>query len=97
MITINHKYNKKKVIIIYRMRTFIRNNITLVSIIIFLVIFGLIQMYRPGFLYNRDGSIREFGVGYKNKTILPLWLLSLILGILSYLLVMYYLTYPKYL
>jgi hypothetical protein len=79
------------------MRTFIRNNITLVSIIIFLVIFGSIQIYRPGFLYNRDGSIREFGVGYRNKTILPLWLLSLILGILSYLLVMYYLTYPKFL
>ena len=79
------------------MRTFIRNNITLVSIIIFLVIFGSIQMFRPGFLYNRDGSIREFGVGYKNKTILPLWLLSLILGILSYLTVIYYLTYPKYL
>ena len=79
------------------MRTFIRNNITLVSIIIFLVIFGSIQIYRPGFLYNRDGSIREFGVGYRNKTILPLWLLSLILGILSYLTVMYYLTYPKYL
>jgi hypothetical protein len=79
------------------MRTFIRNNITLVSIIIFLVIFGSIQMFRPGFLYNRDGSIREFGVGYRNKTILPLWLLSLILGILSYLTVMYYLTYPKFL
>jgi hypothetical protein len=79
------------------MRTFIRNNITLVSIIIFLVIFGSIQMFRPGFLYNRDGSIREFGVGYRNKTILPLWLLSLILGILSYLSVMYYLTYPRFL
>jgi len=79
------------------MRTFIRNNITLVSIIIFLVIFGSIQLYRPGFLYNKDGSIREFGVGYRNKTILPLWLLSLILGILSYLSVMYYLTYPKFL
>ena len=79
------------------MRTFIRNNITLVSIIIFLVIFGSIQMFRPGFLYNRDGSIREFGVGYRNKTILPLWLLSLILGILSYLTVMYYLTYPRFL
>jgi hypothetical protein len=79
------------------MRTFIRNNITLVSIIIFLVIFGSIQLYRPGFLYNKDGSISEFGVGYRNKTILPLWLLSLILGILSYLSVMYYLTYPKFL
>ena len=34
-------------------------------------------------------------VGYKNKTILPIWLLSIILGIFSYLVVMYYITYPK--
>jgi hypothetical protein len=57
--------------------------------------FGTIQMMKPAFLYNKDGSIREFGVGYKNKTILPIWLLSLILGILSYLFVMYYVAYPK--
>jgi len=76
------------------LRTFTRNNTTLVSIIIFLIIFGVIQLLRPAFLYNRDGSIREFGVGYKNKTILPLWLFSIILGILSYVIVLYYLTYP---
>lgn len=52
-------------------------------------------MMKPAFLYNKDGSIREFGVGYKNKTILPIWLLSLILGILSYLFIMYYVAYPK--
>jgi hypothetical protein len=57
--------------------------------------FGTIQMIKPAFLYNKDGSIREFGVGYKNKTILPIWLLSIILGILSYLFVMYYVAYPK--
>jgi hypothetical protein len=57
--------------------------------------FGAIQMMKPAFLYNTDGSIREFGVGYKNKTILPIWLLSLILGILSYLFIMYYVAYPK--
>jgi hypothetical protein len=54
-----------------------------------------IQMIKPAFLYNNDGSIREFGVGYRNKTILPIWLLSLILGILSYLFVMYYVAYPR--
>jgi hypothetical protein len=57
--------------------------------------FGLIVMIKPAFLYNKDGSIREFGVGYKNKTILPIWLLSLILGIISYLMVMFYLATPK--
>lgn len=77
------------------LRTFTRNNTTLVSIILFLFIFGLIQIIKPNFLYNKDGSIREFGIGYKNKTILPLWLLSIILGILTYVLVLYYLAYPK--
>jgi len=50
---------------------------------------------KPSCLYNKDGSIREFGIGYKNKTILPIWLLSLVLGILSYLVVMYITIYPK--
>jgi hypothetical protein len=76
-------------------RHYIRENATLFSIILFLIMFGAIQMMKPAFLYNKDGSIREFGVGYKNKTILPIWLLSLILGILSYLFVMYYVAYPK--
>ena len=40
----------------------------------------------------KDG-VREFGIGYKNKTILPIWLLSLVLGICSYLVVMYYVTW----
>lgn len=77
------------------LRTFIRNNITLVSVIIFIIVFGLVQMIKPAFLYKNDGSIREFGVGYKNKTIMPVWLFSIILGILSYLFVLYYLTFPK--
>jgi len=75
-------------------RTFIRNNITLVSIIIFAIIFISVQIMKPGFLYKRDGSVREFGIGYKNKTILPVWLFSLLLGIMSYLVVLYYLAHP---
>jgi uncharacterized membrane protein YozB (DUF420 family) len=76
-------------------RQFIRNNVTLVAILIFFIIFIPIQLIKPGFLYNHDGSIREFGIGYKNKTIMPLWLFSIILGIFSYLFVLYYLAYPK--
>jgi uncharacterized membrane protein YozB (DUF420 family) len=76
-------------------RNYIRENATIFSIVLFLIIFGAIQIMKPDFLYNKDGSIREFGVGYRNKTILPIWLLSLILGILSYLFVMYYVAYPK--
>ena len=78
------------------LRTFIRNNTTVVAILLFLVIFIFFQIARPGFLYNIDGSIKEFGVGYQNKTILPIWLLSIVLGILCYVFVLYYLTYPKW-
>jgi hypothetical protein len=77
-------------------RNIIRNNVTLVAIILFITIFSLIQLSKPVFLYNTDGSIREFGVGYKNKTIFPIWLLSIVLGIVCYLIVMYYIVHPKF-
>lgn len=76
-------------------RNYIRENITTISIIIFVILFGLIVLIKPAFLYNKDGSVREFGIGYKNKTILPIWLVSIILGILSYLIVLFYLAKPK--
>jgi hypothetical protein len=63
-------------------RNFIRENITSVSVGLFVVIFSSIQFLKPSFLYNTDGSIREFGIGFKNKTIFPIWLLSVVLGIL---------------
>lgn len=75
------------------LRTFIRNNSTLVSIVIFLILFSLIHLMKPSFLYNKDGSLREFGVGYKNKTILPMWLFAILLGILTYVIVLYYIQY----
>ena len=76
-------------------RNYIKENITLVSVVLFIIIFVFIQMMKPVCFYNKDGSIREFGLGYKNKTIFPIWLLSLILGILCYLAVMYYVSYIK--
>ena len=74
---------------------FIRKHINTFSILIFLFAFFLLNYARPGFLYNKDGSLRRFGLGHKRKTIVPIWLLSIILGILSYLFVLYYITLPK--
>ena len=48
-----------------------------------------------GILFDKDGSIRQFGLGFKNKTIIPLWLVSIILGILAYFLVLYFISAPK--
>jgi len=76
-------------------RSFIRRNITAVSIIIFVIAFCVLQTYAPYFLYNEDGSIRPFGIGYRKKTVIPIWLAALILAILSYLFVLYYLAIPR--
>ena len=76
-------------------KTYIRQNITLVAVILFVIIFGIVQFIKPACFYNSNGSIREFGVGYKNKTILPIWLFSLLLGIVCYLAVLYCVNMPK--
>lgn len=75
-------------------KNIVRNNVTFFSIALFVVIFTIIQIMKPAFLYNKDGSLRVFGIGYRNKTIFPIWLLSLILGILCYLFVLYYISRP---
>jgi uncharacterized membrane protein YozB (DUF420 family) len=73
---------------------FVKDNVTLISVVLFLLIFVIIAMVKPVCFYNKDGSIREFGIGYKNKTILPIWLASIFLGILCYLFVT---ALPRYL
>ena len=72
---------------------FIQRNITLTAILIFMIVFVSTQLSKPSIFYNLDGSMRMFGVGYRNKTILPVWLLSIFIGILSYVAVLYYITY----
>ena len=75
-------------------RNIIRNNSLFISILIFVILFTGIHMVKPSCFYNTDGSIRSFGVGYKNKTILPIWLAAILLAILSYIFILYYIAFP---
>jgi hypothetical protein len=75
---------------------FLQTNVLVVAVILFIIFYGLIIYMQPSFLYKDDGTLRQFGVGYKNKTILPIWLLSFILGIICYLIVLYYLEFQQY-
>jgi hypothetical protein len=68
-------------------RDFIQTHVTASSIILFSALFVLIQVIKPSFLYNSDGSLRAFGIGTKNKTVVPMWLVAIILGIMSYFIV----------
>ena len=76
-------------------RLFVKNNINLVAIVLFLFAFTLVVMFKPSFLFNKDGSARKFGIGFKNKTVIPIWLISIILGILAYFLALYFVASPK--
>jgi hypothetical protein len=77
-------------------RQFIRRNITSISIIAFIILFATIQITSPSFLYDKNGAIRQFGIGKRHKTIFPVWFLTIILAIFSYLFVLYYLAIPKF-
>jgi hypothetical protein len=68
---------------------FIKQHITSVSILVFLAAFAAIQTFKPRFMYNNDGSLRQFGIGFRRKTVIPAWLIAIIVAILSYLLVLY--------
>lgn len=75
-------------------RNIIRNNSLFISILIFVIIFSVIHIVKPSCFYNTDGSIRSFGIGYKNKTILPIWLAAILIAILSYTFILYYIAFP---
>jgi len=77
-------------------RQYIRKNITTVAILLFIVLFCITQLAEPAFLYEKDGSLRQFGLGTKKKTVIPIWFLTLILAIFCYLFVLYYLAIPKF-
>jgi hypothetical protein len=70
----------------------IRHNKITAAIIIYIILFASINMVKPAFLYKPDGNLRVFGLGYRSKTIIPVWLLSIFLAIISYFSIMYYTT-----
>ena len=78
------------------LRQYIRRNIPSVAIFLFVILFGLIQLIEPAFLYDNDGSIRQFGLGSNKKTVIPIWFLTFILAVCCYLFVLYFLSFPKF-
>jgi hypothetical protein len=73
------------------LKGFVRYHKLNVTIFLFLVLFTLVHLLKPGLVYEKDGSFREFGVGYRHKTVIPIWVVSIVLAILSYIAVSYYL------
>lgn len=70
-------------------KLFLRKNVVGISILIYISLYMFIMYLKPSFLFQTNGSLREFGIGYRNKTIIPVWFLAIFIATLSYFLVMY--------
>lgn len=71
----------------------VKNQPVSAAIAVFCIIYAALFYMKPAFLYTPDGELKSFGVGYSRRTILPMWLVAILLGICSYLWVHYYTTY----
>jgi len=76
-------------------RVFVKKHITSVSIVLFLGVLFVVASMKPHFLFNRDGSLRDFGVGFKKKTVVPMWLVVIVIAVMSYYAVLYALIAPR--
>jgi len=71
-------------------KQFVRGHTLSVALIFYLFLYSLVLVYKPAFLYNTDGSLRQFGLGFRRKTVVPIWLFSIVLAIVAYFLVLTY-------
>jgi hypothetical protein len=51
-------------------KIFVRKNITSFSILLFITLFGMMVYIKPTCVFNKDGTMRQFGIGYRNKTVI---------------------------
>ena len=77
----------------YLTKQFVRINKLNIAILLFALIFSAIHWIQPAMLYTPDGAFRQFGVGYKQKTVVPIWLVAIMLAIFCYLGVLYYIMF----
>jgi hypothetical protein len=59
------------------------------AIILYLVLSFILIFLKPNIFLDKDGNIKPFGTG-ENKSIIPLWLVFMFVGIFSYFVVFLY-------
>ena len=75
---------------------YIKKHRTSSSIILFVLIVLVLQQSQPAFMCNIDGSYKSFGLGYRNKTVVPMWLVVILIAILSYTAVLFAVNHNAY-
>ena len=78
------------------MKNIVKKNILLFTLILFLSLFSIFVYFKPNTVFDKDGSPLNFGLGYTKKTILPIWLIVIIISIISYLFILFYVNSNKF-
>lgn len=65
-------------------RGYVQSNIVRLSVCAFVVIYLFLISSRSSYLYDPDGALREFGIGRTGKTVVPAWLVAVLLAITIY-------------
>jgi len=71
-------------------KKFLIRNKVFFAIALFLGLFLIFHSTKPAFAYDDDGSFRPFGLGYRHKTVIPIWIIAILLAISSYLAILAY-------
>lgn len=61
----------------------------------FLISFYIIFLIKPNFVFTPKGTFREFGLGFSKKTVIPMWLVTIFIAIMSYLLIRFISIFSK--
>jgi hypothetical protein len=54
-----------------------------IAIALYLLLIFIVLFYKPQFIFTDEGELKDFGTG-ENKTIMPLWIIFALMGIVSY-------------
>lgn len=60
------------------------------AIFLFVSLYLILNIIQPDAIYDHQRNcLRQFGVGYKNTTVISLWLATILLAIFSYFSIIY--------
>lgn len=72
---------------------FTRQYAVSLTIVLYMFIYSIINYLKPNLIYTDTGLLRQFGLGLSKKTVIPLWVASISIAILSYVCVLYIITF----
>ena len=57
------------------------------SILLYTFTIATIWVIKPSILFNENGDLKEFGINRFNKTVLPFWIVVILVSVISYFIV----------